>query len=198
MKQFFRLLLSFAPWLAFLFLSGHTLASLRISIVVAAAITILMAMTGLHRGAVLYAGYLFFSFALVFVVWNQNMWVIQRLGILANGTLYATTLLTMILGKPFTADYAKVEVSPDIWDSGGFIRSCYMTTSVWSLVFLLNLLAAIISYYDKGIERTHVEIFNYSVLLSGVIYTCAYTRIRRRHAVTPAATQQDCTYHQCQ
>lgn len=141
-------------------------------------------------GPVLYAGYLFFGFALISIVWKENMWVIQRLGILANGTLYATTLLTMILGKPFTADYAKADVPPEMWQSGGFIRSCYMTTSVWSLVFLLNLLAAIISYYDKRLVRSHVEIFNYSVLLSGVIYTCTYTRIKRRRALTQDATRR--------
>lgn len=190
MKQFFSLIFSFAPWLAFLFLSGHTLTSLRISIAVAAVITVVMALTGLHRGAVLYSGYLFFGFALIFIVWQENMWVIQRLGIIANGTLYATTLLTMILGKPFTADYAKAEVPQEFWESAGFIRSCYTTTTVWSAVFLLNLLAAIVSYYDKELVRSHVEIFNYSVLLSGVIYTCVYTRLKRRRTAALAAAQQ--------
>lgn len=180
MKQFFSLILSFAPWLAFLILAGHTLTTLRISLVVAAVLTLIMAVLKLHRGAVMYAGVLFFSFALVAIVWQENLWVIERLNILANGTLYFTTLLTMILGKPFTEDYAREAAPPEHWNTAGFVRSCYITTSVWSGVFLLNLMAGVMKYYDRSISDFRIEIFNYAVLLGGVIFTNIYTQIVKR------------------
>ncbi|MDQ1239126.1 MAG: hypothetical protein QG577_1311, partial [Thermodesulfobacteriota bacterium] len=68
-----KLTLAFAPWLAFWFISGPSMLRLKIAILVAAALVIVMAVTKLHRGAILWAGYVFFSFALISVVWLENM-----------------------------------------------------------------------------------------------------------------------------
>jgi len=183
LKQIINLLLSFAPWIAFLILSGHSLLRLDIALIVAALLVVVMAITGLHRGAVLWAGYLFFGAAIIFVIVLKNMWFINHLGILANGMLFSTAFLGMMLGKPFTEDYARDETPREIWETASFVRACYSTTSVWSLVFLLNLASSFIAFYDHETPGWCFSVFNYSMLVSGVVYTSVYTKyLRRRRA----------------
>ena len=182
MKQIIKLLLSFAPWIAFLVLAGHSLLRLDIALIVAAVLVVVMALTGLHRGAVLWAGYLFFGAAILFVVVLKNMWFISHLGILANGTLFSTAFLGMIFGKPFTEDYARDEAPREIWETAEFVRANYAMTSVWSLVFLLNLGSSIVDFYDHHeIPGWCFTVFNYSMLVGGIAYTSAYTKYLHRH-----------------
>ena len=188
MKQIINLLLSFAPWIAFLILAGHSILRLDFALIVAAVLVVVMAITGLHRGAVLWAGYLFFGAAMIFVVLLKNMWFISHLGILANGTLFSSAFLGMMLGKPFTEDYARVETSREIWETAAFVRACYTTTSVWSLIFLANLASSIIAFYNHGIPGCYFTVFNYSMLVAGVVYTSIYTKyLHRRRAQMTAA-----------
>ncbi|MFA7232268.1 MAG: hypothetical protein WC071_13435 [Victivallaceae bacterium] len=180
LKQIINLLLSFAPWIAFLILAGHSLLRLDIALVVASALVVVMAVTGLHRGAVLWASYIFFGTALLFVLALKNMWFITHLGILANGTLFATVFLGMMFGKPFTEDYARAEAPREIWETAGFVRACYTTTSVWALIFLFNLASSIVAFYNHEIPGWRFTAFNYIMLVSGVLYTSVYSQYKRR------------------
>lgn len=185
LKQFSGLLLGFAPWIAFLLLAGHTLLSLDIAICISAALVVVMALLKLHRGAVLYAGYLFFAAALIFVVLLKNMWFIGHLDILANGTLLLAAMLGMIAGSPFTADYARSEVPPEAWETAGFIRSCYMTTSFWTLIFILNTGSGFVKRMDESIPDLYLTIFNYAMLICGVVATTAYSAVMRNRRENP-------------
>lgn len=50
---FFRLILGFAPWLALLILGHGSLFRLKLGLVVALVLSIVMAITRLHRGIVM-------------------------------------------------------------------------------------------------------------------------------------------------
>ncbi len=76
-----KLLLAFLQWIAFWIISGgYSMASLQIGICVAAILIFVMGITRLHRGLILWAGVVFFAFALShgrygsFVVWNSPSW----------------------------------------------------------------------------------------------------------------------------
>lgn len=180
MKQIFKLLLAFAPWLAFLILSGPSMLRLEISLVAAGVITVLMAVFKLHRGAIVWAGFAFFGAALVMVLGFKNMWFIGHIGLLANGTLLFSTIISMLIGRPFTEEYAKAEVAPEVWETPGFVRSCYISTSLWMLVFLLNFLADIVKEDNPQISSWKFRVFNYAMLLSGVAATSLFTKFKRR------------------
>lgn len=148
-----KLLLAFSPWVAFWIISsGHSMLRLQIGVVVAALMVILMGITRLHRGVILWAGVVFFAFALITVVGLKEEWVIHRLGLLASGTLFVATLLSVALGKPFTEDYAREHVPKELWDSPEFIRSCFVVTGVWGFIFLANTMANVAKLYypDAG------------------------------------------------
>lgn len=175
-----KLLLAFAPWFAFWFISGPSMLRLKIAILVAAALIIVMAVTKLHRGAILWAGYAFFSFALISVVWLENVWVIYHLGILASGTLFMTTQLSMLVGHPFTESYAREHVPKELWNSSSFLRSCFITTSAWSFVFLANTMVNAVRLYCPGPSEWLFTAVEYLIVVLGIIFTSCYSRHARQ------------------
>ena len=143
-----KLMLAFSPWLAFWLISGgHSQARLQIGIIVAAVMVVVMGLAKLHRGIILWAGVIFFSFALIFVVWLQELWVIQRLGIFASGTLFLLTILSMLSGHPFTESYSREHAPRELWNSPAFIRGNFIVTGAWGLIFLANTLLNLTKFY---------------------------------------------------
>jgi hypothetical protein len=176
-----KLLLAFAPWIAFWIISaGHSMVSLQIGICVAAVLVLVMGITRLHRGLILWAGVLFFAFALVMVVLLKNLWVVQHLGILASGTLFIATMVSIVIGQPFTESYAREHVPREQWDSPAFIRSGYTVTGAWGIIFLANTLVNVVKphytelgeWFFRGVELT--------ILVSGVVFTTIYSNYVRR------------------
>ncbi len=164
---------------------------LKIAIFVAAALVIVMAVTKLHRGAILWAGYVFFSFALISVVWLENMWVIHHLGVLASGTLFMTSQLSILLGHPFTESYAREHVPRDLWNSSSFIRSCFITTSAWSFVFLANTMVNAVRLYYPEPSEWLFRAVEYLIVVLGIIFTSCYSQHTRRKRIEELKTIND-------
>lgn len=177
MKETLQLLFSFLPWILFLLLSGHTLTSLALSLVISASVAVVMALMKFQRGILTWMSILYFAVALIMVVWQKNMWFISHISFLANGFLLFVTVAGMLVGRPFTEEYAKREVPEELRNSARFVKSCYITTTLWMLIFLLNFL---LEYLKEGSNATHLLVFiNYALLLSGVFITRVYSGISR-------------------
>lgn len=176
-----KLLLAFLPWIAFWIISdGHSMLRLQIGICVAAVLVAVMGVTKLHRGVILWAGVIFFAFALVSVAWLEEEWVIHRLGLLASGTLFVATLLSVLLGQPFTESYAREHVPKELWDSPAFIRGCFTVTAAWAFIFLANTLVNVAKLnHPEGGERLYLCL-ELGFLVSGVMFTTIFSRLSRR------------------
>jgi hypothetical protein len=61
--------------------------------------------------------------------------------------LLLIVLTTLIVGKPFTLQYAREQVPQSLWDTPQFIRSNYVMTGVWCGAFLILVLADLILVY---------------------------------------------------
>lgn len=153
---------------------------LQIGIIVAAVLVVVMGITRLHRGMILWAGVIFFGFTLVAVVWLKSMWVIHHLGVLASGTLFTATLVSIVVGQPFTESYAREHVPPEMWDAPAFIRSCYTVTGAWGGIFLANTLVNVYKLYHPELGEWFFRTVELSILVSGVVFTTLYSRLARR------------------
>lgn len=181
-----KLLLAFSPWIAFWIISaGHSILLVQIGICVAAVLVAVMGITRLHRGAILWAGVMFFAFALVTVVWLRNMWVIHHLGVLASGTLFVATFMSILANRPFTESYAREHVPRELWDSPEFRRSCFIVTTAWGLIFLANTLMNVVKLYHPGPGEWFYRGVEFGVLGLGVMFTTVYSRLARRRREQP-------------
>jgi len=183
MMNFFKLILSFAPWISFLIIAHGSLDRLKMGLLVAAALTVVMAVTKLHRGVIMWVGIAFFTCATVAVVGFESMWTARYMGILANGALAAGTWLTLAMGKPFTLEYARDHADPSIWDSPAFIRTNYILAIAWGAVFTAGTALAWAKTLNTGYSELTLELTNYSLMLACVIFTNWYPVAVKRRAV---------------
>ena len=181
-----KLLLAFSPWIAFWIISGgHSMVWLQIGICVAAILVLVMGITRLHRGLILWAGVVFFAFALVTVALLKNIWVIHHLGILASGTLFMATMISIVIGQPFTESYAREHVPKELWDSPDFIRSGYTVTGAWGIIFLANTLVNVVKPHYPELGEWFFRCVELSILVSGVVFTTIYSNhLRRKRSST--------------
>jgi hypothetical protein len=116
---------------------GH-LFRLELGLVVALVLTIGMGVARLHRGIILWVGLLFFTYATVAVLVFGDMWTVRHMGVLANGALAAGSWVTIVVGKPFSLDYARAHTDPALWNEPSFIRTNVIITATWAVTFTVN------------------------------------------------------------
>jgi hypothetical protein len=139
MKQTLSILLGFSPWIVFGVVAGPSLWRLNAAILAALALVLVMGYRQLAKGFILTWGTLFFfAFNLVMVVLLRNLWVIDNLDILSQGTLAVIAWLSIFLGKPFVLDYARETVPLERQASPVFYRTCRTLAVVWGVVFLIS------------------------------------------------------------
>ena len=68
------------------------------------------------------------------------------MSLLVNVTLTAIAWGSLLAGIPFTVQYAREKVAPELWQSPAFIRINQYITAVWGLSFFL---AACVALYRR-------------------------------------------------
>jgi hypothetical protein len=188
MKEALKLVLAFAPWLAFWFISGPSMLRLKIAILVASVLVIVMGITKLHRGSILWAGYIFFAFTLISVVWLENMWVIHHLGLLAPATLFLAVQLSILFGHPFTEMYAKEQTPEEYWNTPSFIKAVFISSSIWATIFLINFLLNLVKLNYSDIPEWYFSASEYIVILAGIIITTVRSNMAKKRRELTSTT----------
>jgi hypothetical protein len=197
-----KLLLTFAPWLALLAIARDSLFSLKLGLIVGLVLSVVMGLTHIHRGLILWIGLSFFSLTTVAVVGFENIWVAQHMGVLANGALAASSWFTIVIGKPFSEDYARDHVDRSLWHDPAFIRTNVIVTSIWAAVFTVNAVLAYAKMVNFALPGWAYEVTSYVFLLAAVVFTSWYSQYvhrvreaeRRQAALTrssPASKSED-------
>jgi hypothetical protein len=180
MLAFAKLMVAFAPWLAFLFIARDTPFRVKVGLVVALGLSVAMGVLRLHRGIILWVGLVFFSIAAVAVIACEDMWTLRHLGVLANGALAAGSWLTVLVGRPFTLDYAKEHVDPSLWSDPHFVASNMLITSIWATTFTINSALAFVKIKELGLSELGCELLSYGLLVATAAFTVWYPAHLRR------------------
>lgn len=172
--QFLKLMLAFAPWLAFLFIAHDSLFRLKVGLIVALILSIVMGVMKLHRGVILWVGLAFFSCSTLAVVWLENVWTVRHMGILANSAMALATWYTVAVKRPFTMDYARDTTPQALWSHPAFLRTNMIITSVWGLCFTLNTGLAWHKMSQHDLPDWGYEVISYTFLLLCAIISTWY------------------------
>jgi uncharacterized membrane protein len=109
-------------------------------------------------------------------------WIIQYMGVLIYAALASVTFGSILVGRPFTLQYAREMVDESLWDNPRFIRVNILMTSVWGVVFLVNLGLSAIVLLSIGPIRGGIQVVTYFVLVAGIIFTIWYpVHIRKKY-----------------
>lgn len=180
--SFLKLVVSFAPWIAFLIIAKDTLQRVEIGLVVALALTVLMAVLRLHRGIIMWVGLVFFTGATVAVLGFHNLWTIRHLGVLANGALAIGSWTTLLIGKPFTLEYARQHTDPAKWHQPLFIRTNEILTAAWASVFTFNAVVAWLLMKHLLLPEWACHTLSYAALVGAAAFTSWYPNYVRKKA----------------
>jgi hypothetical protein len=166
----YSILVGFLPWILFGTLAGHTLLTLNLATIVALVLTIIFNHHEIRHGFTFaWATLLFFLFSLIFVVLLNNAWVMGHMNLILDSYLVLISWGSLVMGRPFTADYAKEHVAKDLWDNAGFKQRNITVSMVWAILFLVNLLITIFypneSYFFNLLRNPVAIIIGYIITL---------------------------------
>jgi hypothetical protein len=187
--QFLKLLLGFAPWLAFLFIAHGGLFRLKVGLVVALVLAVVMGLMRLHRGVILWVGLIFFGVSTLLVIGFEDMWTVRHMGVLANSAMALATWYTVAVKRPFTMDYARDHTPPELWSHPTFLRTNLIITSAWSTCFTLN---AVLAWHKMALHQLPdwgYEVISYALLLSCAILSTWYPAHLKRQRAGQATAQ---------
>ncbi len=130
------ILLSFAPWVLFSVFTG--LMSVTIAALVGFLAELLLTIRNgvKHQLKLFELGSLVFFFALTMSsLFVASTWLTMWARELGNITLFLLALGSILIGKPFTLQYARESVDQQYWDSPQFFTINVVISWVWCATF---------------------------------------------------------------
>jgi hypothetical protein len=179
------LLLGFVPLIVYGVLASVT--SMTLALAAATVTTIVIGWTDLRKGMILsWANLVMFGCGFITIGVLGIAWVTPYMGVLIYAALAAFTFGSILVGMPFTLQYARGMVDEALWKNPFFIQVNVLMTGVWGGIFSVNLgLSAIMIITPGSIGRV-VQVITYIVLVVGIIFTIWYPEhIRKKYPPAP-------------
>jgi uncharacterized membrane protein len=89
---------------------------------------------------------------------------------------------SILLGAPFTLQYARESAPPEHWQSPGFIRANQVISRVWSLAFVINIVLVTIALNPRDYPLLSGVLAPILMMAAASIFTSRYTKITRERA----------------
>lgn len=145
------------------------------AIIISAVLAIFLERKDIWKGFILSWGtVLFFLFMFFAVIVFKNTWISQHAWIFSNGTLAFITWFSILIGKPFTIQYAREQVPKDKWNHPVFIRINYILSSVWGIIFLTGIGLHVLYAYFPIVKPGVYEAISYLPSIFGAWFTVKF------------------------
>jgi len=172
-------LVGFMPWIAFWVLGSGE--SFELGAIVGLVASLLVSLPEiLHRRLkILDGGTLgFFVVIAVMGITADSAWFERFANPISNGALAAITLVSILVGKPFTLQYARESVPEQYWNAPAFIRANYVITWVWFAAFAVQTVSTLVVV----LWPVNRILFRWVVPYGALVLAAAYTRWSQQHA----------------
>jgi hypothetical protein len=179
------ILLAFAPFVAFAILdrllgsTGGLAAGALVSL-------ILIARDALTRGRtpkILEIGTaLLFCALLLYAIVLRPAWSVVGVRLCVDSGLLAIVLASIALGRPFTLQYARERVAPELQASPVFLRTNYVITGVWALAFAVMVAAEATLLLAPAAPHRLAVVVIVVALVAAIKFTDWYPEHVRRRA----------------
>ncbi|HEX3936916.1 MAG TPA: hypothetical protein VHX43_05365 [Xanthobacteraceae bacterium] len=149
------IVLGFAPFIAFFALAS--LISPLVGVAAAFAISFVMTALNWRRGKSLkildVGSLILFGSTILIILVAAPDWSVGEAGLVVNGGLALISLLSLAIGRPFTAQYAREQIPKQYWNDPLFIRINQLITVVWTLAFAISTTTTAASIYLRTIPH---------------------------------------------
>ena len=186
-----QILLAFAPFIAFALLSRSVPVTLALAVAALVAIVQLLTDVVRHKRSVkiLEVGTTLLFSALALVAWLRGgAWGIAEVRFWVDGGLFLIVAFSMLIRQPFTLQYARERVSPEIAARPQFLRFNQILSGVWALAFLVLTAADHVMAHIPEVPLWIGIAVSVAALVFAFWFTSWYPeRLRRRIAAAQAA-----------
>ncbi|MCM2503621.1 hypothetical protein NDN16_08020 [Aureimonas altamirensis] len=182
-----NILLALAPFIAFAFVDRF-LGSFEglISGTVAAAVLLLRDVLAHRPLKILEIGTLIlFAGLTLYVALSDVSLSVMAVRIMVDTGLLLIVLASILLRRPFTLQYAKEGVSPEVASSTEFLRTNYVISGAWAAAFAVIVVADILLFAAPSVS-SHFGVWIIILALVGAVkFTAWYPK--RARAAHPAS-----------
>jgi hypothetical protein len=178
------MLLAFMPFVVFAAVERLTspLPGLAAAALAAAALVLRDAAAPHRAPKILEVGTVLLFAGLTLYTWLDNPgWTVVGVRLCVDAGLLAIVLLSIALRRPFTLQYARERVPEALWGTPEFIRTNYVITAVWSLAFIVVVLAESALVYTSMSGKLGI-IAIIAALIGAIRFTGWYPEHVRRRA----------------
>ncbi|MCL5037121.1 MAG: hypothetical protein M1269_08405 [Chloroflexi bacterium] len=177
-----KFLLGFSPWLLFLFLPTDGWDPLRRVVVICLAASVVFGWGDLRRGFILqWCSLAFFLFCTISFWGFKWVWLAEHMGIIGNGFLDGVIWITVLIGKPFTLQYAQADLPKEQWHDEGLIHSCRFLAIFWGALLLVPTAFYIFRFYHPtALPALFYFYLSVICIVIGVSYTTIYKQMKRK------------------
>jgi len=177
-----KFMVGFLPWILFLFLPIDGLESLKRGVLICSVACVVSGWNSLRKGFILqWASLVFFLFCAVSLYLLKWIWVAEYMGIIANGFLVAVIWFTILIGQPFTLQYARADLAKERWNDANLIRGCRFIALFWAILLLLPAVASVFRFVRPSALPDgfyfYLSVFS---MIGGVAFTTLYKRAKRK------------------
>jgi hypothetical protein len=88
--------------------------------------------------------------------------------------LLLIVLVSLAVGRPFTLQYAREQVTREVWDDPIFLRTNTIITAVWALAFAVLVLADLVLVYEPDVPPRVGIIATILALVGAIKFTGWY------------------------
>jgi hypothetical protein len=118
--------------------------------------------------------FILFGALALYAVFGAPAWSIVGVRLRVDLGLLIIVLVSMVLRRPFTLQYAREQVRAEFWSSPQFLRTNYVITAVWALAFVVLVVADLILLYVPALPPRVGIIATILALIAAVKFTGWY------------------------
>ena len=183
------ILWSFSPFIVFALLSRQVPVTVALFVAAAVAVAMIVRDHFRHAGsikilevgtAILFAGLGFY------VLGMGGDWSIVEVRLAVDGGLFAIVLISILIGQPFTIQYARERVPPEVAALPQFKTINYLLSGVWALAFLVMTLADFVMARVPSVPLWIGIAVTVAAMAGAIWFTNWYPQYRRRQASSVA------------
>ncbi|MEJ0067204.1 MAG: hypothetical protein WDM85_18825 [Caulobacteraceae bacterium] len=177
------ILLAFAPFVVFAILNGLAgpAGALAAAAAVSAALIARDLLRARRRVKILEAGtFALFAGLALFTVLAGTHWSVIGVRLCVDAGLLVIVLASMVARRPFTLQYAREQVPPELWNRPEFIRTNYVITGVWALAFAMLVLTETALLYVPSLPQRAGVVAIILTLIGAVKFTSWYPERQAR------------------
>ena len=178
-----KILLGFAPWIVYFLLIGPKTSQIETAVIAAIITFLAVDLKALKRGFILAWGtMLFLVFMLIVTFLFNHNWVTEHPWIISNGALGVIAFGSLIIKKPFTLQYAKLEVEKSKWSSPVFYRINFLLSLYWGLIFAFATLVHIVKLFHPEVSNIIYSSLSNGATILGIIITAKFPQWYRQRS----------------